>query len=53
MKRLGRGGQASNVDHDHNSGTVRGLLHTVCNQALGVIEAQEWPPDAIAKYLGK
>lgn len=37
------------VDHCHNSGTVRGLLHDGCNIALGFVEKAG--VEAIADYL--
>jgi hypothetical protein len=38
------------VDHDHETGKVRGLLCNVCNVRLGVIENAEWMAQA-AEYL--
>lgn len=42
-----------NVDHDHDSGFVRGLLCWTCNAALGHMQDnREWLREAIA-YLDK
>ena len=38
------------VDHDHDTGAVRGLLCGPCNVVLGYIENTEWYPKALA-YL--
>jgi hypothetical protein len=39
------------VDHDHNTGRVRGLLCMVCNNKLGHLENKDWIEKAM-KYLG-
>ena len=44
--------QTLNVDHDHNTGKVRGLLCGRCNVFLGVIENNEWVTKMRA-YLSK
>lgn len=45
----GRGGAA--VDHNHQTGIIRGILCTRCNNGLGYIEhEEEWLPKALA-YL--
>ena len=38
------------VDHEHASGSVRGILCTVCNTKLGMLEDGEWLGKA-CKYL--
>jgi hypothetical protein len=38
------------VDHDHETGQVRGLLCTICNTRLGILENAEWVQKARA-YL--
>lgn len=40
-----------NVDHDHNTGQVRGLLCQRCNQALGMMEDDPVKLDRAAQYL--
>jgi Recombination endonuclease VII len=39
------------VDHDHDTGRVRGLLCNRCNHAVGLLEDGRWL-GAVAKYLG-
>lgn len=44
--------RAMNIDHDHNTGKVRGLLCDGCNLSLGHIEREGFVEKAIA-YLAK
>jgi hypothetical protein len=39
------------VDHNHNTGKVRGMLHRTCNAALGLFEDSSLVLLAAAKYL--
>lgn len=51
--RLGGGTNTDtlDVDHNHETGEVRGLLCRKCNMKLGYIEDREWF-EAALKYLG-
>lgn len=40
------------IDHEHNTGKIRGLLHNKCNRALGHIEQQPGLLERVPKYLG-
>lgn len=44
-------GSVMKVDHDHNSGQVRGLLCNKCNMALGLFDDQPVFLDRAAQYL--
>lgn len=39
------------VDHDHKTGKVRGLLCSLCNQALGLAKDSPEVLEALARYL--
>ena len=39
------------VDHDHNSGKIRGLLCTACNRAIGLLKHDEDLLQAAIRYL--
>ena len=41
------------VDHDHNSGSVRGLLCSSCNQALGLLQDDSEIISNLLKYINK
>jgi hypothetical protein len=41
------------VDHNHDTGQIRGLLCRNCNSAVGHIEAKPIRLQAIAAYLAK
>ncbi len=41
------------VDHDHATGTVRGLLCGLCNSTIGMIEDSPGLLDRMRRYLGK
>lgn len=45
-----RGQKRLHVDHDHETGVVRGLLCHVCNVWLGILEKAEWRAKA-EEYL--
>jgi len=39
------------VDHDHNTGVARGVLHNVCNRAIGLLEDSATFADSASRYL--
>jgi len=41
------------VDHDHNTGAVRGLLCQKCNRALGLLEENRRSIDRLGAYIDK
>ena len=41
------------VDHDHVTGTVRGLLCSTCNTTIGMIDDSPGLLDKMRRYLGK
>lgn len=43
--------ETPHVDHDHQTGAVRGLLHNSCNRALGLMKDSPEKLDLAARYL--
>lgn len=39
------------VDHDHDTGAIRGLLCTKCNTAIGLLDDSEERIAALARYM--
>lgn len=46
---IGRGGPA--VDHDHETGKIRGILHRTCNAAIGLLQDNPKILRKAAEYL--
>lgn len=45
-------GQSACVDHDHNTGRIRGLLCRRCNIAIGLLDDRVGACEAAIRYLG-
>ena len=54
-RKSGRGGavEVFYVDHDHNTGKVRGLLCNICNRTMGYIGENSNVLEEMIKYLQK
>ena len=54
-RKSGRGGGVDvfYVDHDHNTGKVRGLLCNVCNRTMGYVGENSGVLEEMIKYLQK
>jgi hypothetical protein len=54
-RKSGRGGavEVFYVDHDHNTGKVRGLLCNVCNRTMGYVGENSGVLEEMIKYLQK
>jgi hypothetical protein len=46
-------GKKLSVDHDHETGQIRELLHPTCNFVLGLLKDNPEMADATARYLRK
>jgi hypothetical protein len=49
----GLGGSAPVVDHDHETDTLRGILHRICNVAIGLLNDDPRLLRQAADYLEK
>lgn len=45
------GWRTPNVDHDHATGQIRGLVCSPCNQSLGLLQEDETRIEALLAYL--
>lgn len=43
--------KSTHLDHDHENGKIRGLLHNTCNFALGLIKENFDTALGLAKYI--
>jgi len=46
-------GRGSNIDHNHESGRIRGVLCHKCNTALGLLDDNVLLVDGMKNYLQK
>ena len=49
----GKRGNAACIDHDHNTGKIRGVICNRCNRALGLLKDSRSILIAAAEYLAK
>lgn len=45
------GAATPHIDHDHDTGKVRGLVHNTCNTVLGFVKDDATKLENLAKYL--
>lgn len=51
--RTGEGARKWSVDHDHDTGQIRGILCHRCNSALGMLDDSAYRLTALLDYLGR